>query len=367
MVWGSVKLPVQPHAFAALVGLTFAAAMAPNAAMAKSQPGGAEVVYFDPMAMTPQAKLASQTGGRSLLSQTFSVIEAYPDKKAPLAPRAATPQNRIANLDQRDFVKIGAPYRQNGVWYVPANETDYDETGTASWYGPDFHGKETSNGEAFNMDVISAAHPTLPLPCIVEVTNLENGRTLKVRVNDRGPFMDGRLIDLSRRGAQELGYYGKGSAKVRVRYVGPADADDSVDKFANTTRQFQPAALQTISYREPVRTPAPIRQAALPAPKKPVAQAPVASKPTPKRERVGGSTPVGGRYLQIGAFSSAANADKLRAKLGVAPVKIVVINQNSGALYRVVMGPFADQMAMDQARATAIDVGVSSPRVVDLN
>ena len=95
--------------------------------------------------------------------------------------------------------KVGKPYQIAGVWYYPAVNHDYDESGIASWYGSKFHGRPTANGEIFNMNHVTAAHPTLPLPSMVRVTNLENGRTLTVRINDRGPFAHGRILDLSRR------------------------------------------------------------------------------------------------------------------------------------------------------------------------
>ncbi len=135
--------------------------------------------------------------------------------------------------------KLGAPYQIEGVWYVPAEEPDYDEVGVASWYGDEFDGKATANGEVFDNDAASAAHATLPMPSIVEVTNLDNGRTIRVRLNDRGPYKSGRLIDLSRGAAQELGYMDKGTAKVRVRYVGPAKLDATLEPLyvaANTRR-----------------------------------------------------------------------------------------------------------------------------------
>ena len=119
--------------------------------------------------------------------------------------------------------KIGAPYKIDGRWYVPQVDEKYDETGVASWYGDAFHGKLTANGEIFDKRRLSAAHKTLPLPTLVEVENLENGRKLVVRVNDRGPFVDDRVIDLSHAAADELGFSAKGLARVRVRYLAEAD------------------------------------------------------------------------------------------------------------------------------------------------
>ena len=116
------------------------------------------------------------------------------------------------------------PYQVNGVWYRPAYQPHYDEQGVASWYGPQSRYHTTATGERFDERVASAAHRTLPLPCVVEVTNLDNGRKVRLRVNDRGPFVKGRILDVSRKGAQELGFWGEGTARVRVRYVGPASA-----------------------------------------------------------------------------------------------------------------------------------------------
>lgn len=116
--------------------------------------------------------------------------------------------------------KIGKPYVINGKWYYPAVDYQYDEIGFASWYGPGFHGKTTANGEIFDQNKISAAHRTLPLPSIVKVTNLENGKVLsKVRINDRGPFVKNRILDLSKKAAKELGFLKRGVAKVRVEIL----------------------------------------------------------------------------------------------------------------------------------------------------
>ena len=122
-------------------------------------------------------------------------------------------------------VKIGKPYQVAGSWYAPADDRHYDQKGIASWYGPGFHALATANGERYDQDDITAAHKTLPMPSWVEVENLDNGRRLVVRINDRGPFVAGRIIDLSRRSAQLLGVDKAGLAQVRVRRVFPDKAD----------------------------------------------------------------------------------------------------------------------------------------------
>ena len=128
--------------------------------------------------------------------------------------------------------KIGKPYRVAGKLYVPRHEPDYDKVGMASWYGDAFHGRKTANGEIFNKYALTAAHPTLPLPSYVSVTNLANGRTVLVRVNDRGPYSGGRIIDLSHEVARQLDFENKGLTRVRVRYAGraPLNGDDSHER-----------------------------------------------------------------------------------------------------------------------------------------
>ena len=115
--------------------------------------------------------------------------------------------------------RIGGSYTIKGITYQPKNYTHYEEVGTASWYGIEDHGTVTANGEIFNRNLISAAHKTLPLPCFVRVTNLKNGRRLIVRVNDRGPFIDGRIIDLSEKAAKVLGFHRSGLTEVKIEYL----------------------------------------------------------------------------------------------------------------------------------------------------
>jgi rare lipoprotein A (peptidoglycan hydrolase) len=138
---------------------------------------------------------------------------------APVKPRKAV-ASRIA--PGGGYQKLGEPYRIAGKLYVPQRDPNYDETGVASWYGRQFHGRLTANGERFDMNSLSAAHPTMPLPAYARVTNLANGRSVIVRVNDRGPFAHDRLIDLSRKTAAVLDFKSSGTARVRVQFVGDA-------------------------------------------------------------------------------------------------------------------------------------------------
>jgi len=131
--------------------------------------------------------------------------------------------------------RVGKPYSVNGRIYVPSENPSYRAEGIASWYGPDFHGRLTANGEIYDMHAISAAHPTMPLPSYARVTNLDNARSIIVRVNDRGPYVRNRIIDLSIGTAKALDFYGYGLAQVRVEYVGRAPLEGSDDAMLLAT------------------------------------------------------------------------------------------------------------------------------------
>ncbi len=157
-------------------------------------------------------------GGRALFTESEYGVSS--------SPRVTTNSGPLPRGGGR--FKIGSPYKVAGQWYVPHDDPRYDRTGVGSWYGADFHGRRTANGELFDKSALTAAHPTLPLPSYAYVTNLNNGRTVLVRVNDRGPYVSGRLIDLSHAAARAIGYDGPGRAPVRVRYAGraPLNGDD---------------------------------------------------------------------------------------------------------------------------------------------
>jgi rare lipoprotein A len=138
--------------------------------------------------------------------------------------------------------RVGKPYMVAGQLYVPEENVNYRQEGLASWYGDDFHGRLTANGEVFDMTSLSAAHPTLPMPCYARVTNLSNGKSLIVRVNDRGPYHANRVMDVSSRAADLLGFKGNGVARVRVEYVGRAPLEGSDDRLLMATlRTGEPA------------------------------------------------------------------------------------------------------------------------------
>jgi len=277
-----------------------------------------------------------------------------PIRATPISIRASEPEPApsVRPSDVRAFQKIGAPYQVNGTWYIPTHEPDYNETGTASWYGRDFHGKPTANGELFDMNIVSAAHPTLPIPSLVEVTNLTNGRSMVVRVNDRGPFVSDRLIDLSARGATLLGYRDQGSTQVRVRYIGPADPEPLVTT-ANLT-----APSEEKKWSKPAPTPvqtASLTPVAAPKPTGPV-------KPT----RVNSDDVVSGLYVQAGAFSRRANAERALSRVSdVGPAQIVETQTASGAsLYRILIGPVENQAEASALAESVTGLGVSGAHVM---
>ncbi|MGD9814029.1 MAG: septal ring lytic transglycosylase RlpA family protein [Hyphomonadaceae bacterium] len=270
---------------------------------------------------------------------------------------AATPQTPPDWLERE---RVGPPYEANGQWYVPTPEPGYAETGVASWYGPTFHGQRTASGEVFDQEALTAAHPTLPIPSLVQVTNLENGREVIVRVNDRGPFVGGRLIDLSRRSAEVLGFEGQGQARVHVRYLGPAprrvNADGSVAPATPPVPPVAPAASAQVE-----EGPAPL----LP----PSAQSDddgddmLAGAPTgdgAARPPAAYAPPATGAYVvQVGAFSDPSNAQRVRNEVQTAgPVTVDVRRAADGReLFRVRVGPFQTQAEADDARRTLASLG----------
>ncbi len=265
--------------------------------------------------------------------------------------------------------KVGAPYQIKGTWYYPAEDFEYSETGIASWYGPNFHGKKTANGEDYNQNDLTAAHRTLPMPSAVRVTNLENGRSLVLRINDRGPFARGRIIDVSRRGAQLLGFEKNGVAKVRV------------DVLPDESRQLKLAAI--IGSGQQVQVAASPREAVvakpLPSPEQPRARATSAPAPLPVRtetlpppvepvlpEKVD-VLPVSptGIYVQAGAFSRLENALRMRDQLfEMGPTQISRFAVSGTEVYRVRIGPLANVEVADATLARVVNSGVNEAQLI---
>lgn len=229
--------------------------------------------------------------------------------------------------------KIGKPYKIRGQWYYPAEDYGYSEVGTASWYGEDFHAKYTANGEVYNMHTLTAAHRTLPLPSIVRVTNLENGRSLVLRVNDRGPFVKNRIIDISKRGAQLLGFQNKGTAKVRVEIM----AEESKD----------------------------LKQAILNKTETKLAQQLPEDNAGAVRSYTSQQSLKGKYFVQAGSFSSREVADDLTARLTrFGNISTMPADVNGNRYYRVRMGPYTCEADARKALAQIENFGVAGAAVI---
>ena len=251
--------------------------------------------------------------------------------------------------------KLGAPYTIKGRTYYPKFDPTYERTGVASWYGDAFHGKATANGERFDKNRISAAHPTLPLPSIVEVTNLENGRRLELRVNDRGPFVEDRLIDLSEAAARELGFKRKGLAKVRVRFMALADATGT------PPRPVRVAASEPAKPRAPLERP---RQAETRLPRSAIAanSAPAAG---PAAGTSAGACATDGHYVQVAALSNTASADEISRRLvSLGSVWIDEVKGTSRDLYRLRLGPLDTRSSAFDMLARIYRMGYEEAYVV---
>ena len=280
-----------------------------------------------------------------------------------------------SSVAQRGTYKIGQPYKIDGVTYTPKETFTLTETGVASWYGPGFHGKSTANGERYDQADRTAAHRTLQMPAVVRVTNLDNGLSTVVRVNDRGPFARSRVIDLSRTAAQEIDMIGKGTARVRIDQLstesmtvkdvalsggGPAEQQQALAQLSSGTRTA-PAA-------SPVPTPPPaapppvmVAQPAVyeppppPAPAQTVYASPPRGNgtPFPAPQSASGAVPptiaslsatpaaASGFFVQVGAFSTHENAERQRGAIrSYGNPEVSQASANGRDVYRVRLGPY---------------------------
>ena len=252
------------------------------------------------------------------------------------------PQPRPSGPVADTPVKVGKPYQVAGVWYYPGDDRSYDEVGLASWYGAQFHGGPTANGEQFDMDRVGAAHKTLPLPSYVEVTALDTGRTIVVRINDRGPFVTNRIIDLSRRSAQLLGIERMGVSRVRVRRIFPSDQD----RLA--LRSGRPAAARPDAARDEI---AELNRRFADRPAAPAAPPRIAAA-VPDA-----AVPVGGWFVQVAAVGSRPRAEDV-AELVAGRIEPV------GALWRVRMGPYKSEDEAMSVLAQVQGQGYQDARLV---
>ena len=320
-----------------------------------------------------------------LVSHAAKSVGRADHQQARALPPVSEPSGRGAGI-----YKVGNPYQINGVWYYPKEDPNYDETGIGSWYGEQFHGKATANGEVFDMNEVTAAHPTLPMPSLVRVTNLENGRSIVVRMNDRGPYVNGRVIDLSRRSAQLLGYDRQGTAKVRVQYMGPAPLAGGTDGPALASRgndadkppvSASPrGAVQAESLPPPPGARGRSAEVAQTASAAPSPMQIVAASNAPQRTAPGvnpaaelakqevKTEPVRGArgiFVQVGAFTQYENANRVAAAVsGHGPVNVSSRIVNNQEFFRVRLGPFDQVSSADAVLQRMLNIGQSNARIV---
>jgi rare lipoprotein A len=253
--------------------------------------------------------------------------------------------------------QLGKPYQIAGRWFRPSENPNYDKVGMASWYGEDFHSRKTSNGEYFDMNALTAAHPTLPLPSYAKVTNIANGKSIVVRINDRGPFVGNRIIDLSRRSADALDYRINGKAKVRVQFIEKAPLDDQGHHLMALNKALKDGAnlprLKNFASGNTVM----VAQA---APKK----APRKSQRNPDPE-IGSDETL---LIQVGVFRNPDNAQIAVDRLADLGTPQVVGTKAKGMpAYRVQIGPFASMVEAEVALVQTQSEGYVDANIVRAN
>ncbi|MGQ0675969.1 MAG: septal ring lytic transglycosylase RlpA family protein [Rhodospirillales bacterium] len=315
--------------------------------------------------------------------------------------QAALPKDNEPRADGKpSFYKIGEPYQIDGKWYHPKEDYSYRETGIASWYGDEFHGRFTANGEIFNMHAVSAAHRTLPMPSVARVTNLENGRALVVRLNDRGPFVKNRIIDLSHRGAELLGFRAKGTARVKVEIL--AEESRRIKEAALQGRRVTLAELVAGAEADPEVMAAPglmpaaggddgmpaaliSREPPPPsaAPLIPVSSAPLDPPDRPEQLAAiqAGAGQAAGEaarapapperpwtrlaYVQAGAYALFDNAVRAQTAMdGLGPATISPVTAGGQRYYRVRLGPYASAYHAETALEQVVKRGYAGAKIV---
>jgi rare lipoprotein A len=284
-------------------------------------------------------------------------------------PPPPPPENHTVTVPPNAGVyKIGQPYQVDNVWYYPREQPDYDETGIASWYGPTFYGHHTANGEMYDGNQLTAAHKTLPMPVNVRVTNLENGKSLIVRVNDRGPYARGRIIDLSKRAAELLDVVETGTARVRVTYLGRADINGAPPQETPPAIASALPAAPTSKVDTAALGIVPGAMVAPPGKTNKMPTAPIPAQMFADNQPTGQVTrvpvpPVTRLYVQLGAFSKLDNAKALLSRVG-GDLRISTLQRGGQTLYRVRSAPLASVADADAALARITGAGANDAHIV---
>ncbi len=266
--------------------------------------------------------------------------------------------------------KVGDPYNVGGVWYYPARDLKYDETGIGSWYGDEFAGKLTANGEIFDPEKITAAHKTLPMPSVVRVTNLDNGRSLVVRVNDRGPFVPGRIIDLSRESALLLDFKDQGIAKVRVKLLAEQSLrledlakkglfPQVADRTATPMPEFKAVGASNVTFSATSNSGRSNYNAE-------DGQSAIDLIETAHVGEVLNVPPIETSiWVQVGAFHSETNAINVLNRIeGVGDGTVSRITRDGQVLHRVRLGPVVAVEEADSLLAAVLDLGFRGARII---
>lgn len=332
-----------------------------------------------------------------LIKEDMIVKKGEAKEEAITAPQteeeAQRPLPSWAHAKGDGVYKLGKPYKVNGVWYFPAENPRYDEIGFATRYPKSFQGQRTANGEIYSKDLLTACHKTLPLPSIVQVTNLANNKAIVLRINDRGPFVNDRLLDISDKAATLLEFPEEGPVKVRVEVLSQesktaASALHQAEKAVLPAQAYPPAIAKDPSAMAPVvqnneavvtmettpvaeeaaeslfdEAPAP-QQAEAPAPTPPPAPPSAAAPAMAPVEQI--SVPTKEYYVQAGMFGNAENAQKLSTKLSsVGMVESNPVTVNGRSLQRVRVGPFSSleeaKRALGQVKQTVPDARLILP------
>lgn len=303
-------------------------------------------------------------------------------------------KNIEPDTQSKGSYKIGSPYLIGGQEYYPQESFSYSETGIASWYGPGFHGKKTANGELFDSSELTAAHRTLQMPSLVRVTNLDNGRAVVVRVNDRGPYSKGRIIDVSKKASELLGFKNNGTAKVRVEVLPAesrriaADAKAGIDTRGYEvalngnpppTKPGQPVTLYPTPTAVSVQTTtsddtmgaakiASVEAVQLPPSRLQPVEGHISPDgrflpdPVVTKQPVPGNSNV---YIQAGAFSDSANAQRLSDRLkAYGTAKVYPANVGGKSFYRVRLGPYSSVDQADAALGQMTGQGIPNAKIV---
>ena len=307
------------------------------------------------------------------------IIQSVNDKNIASSHKEKITQNykniqSLSKLIASPRYKIGNPYEIKNIWYYPKRDLTYEETGIASWYGEKFHGKLTANGEIFNKDIISAAHKTLPMPSMVRVTNLDNGNVLNVRINDRGPYIHGRIIDLSEKAADLLGFKGVGTARVKVKILVEKslwlERSAKEGKFPgseiasykslelpsiNSASRPKVSIIKTVTNDKEILVKnnqnktnfteilASSRQGNL-------------RKVSPQETKV---------WVQIGAFASSINANKVVSKVShIFDANITTIEHKGRILHRVRLGPTQEIEKADEILMKVFELGYNGSKII---